>query len=532
MFHGEADAQHKKDQEFLAKFGYKQELDRSLGFLSTFAIAFGFVSATNGFFALFYYGLDTGGPAGVFWSWPIVVFGQLMVALVFAEAASHFPLAGGVYQWAKHLMNGTWGWFTSWMFLFALLVTVAGVAFGAAPITCGLFGWEPTRWTLFFIALFFTVVPMVFNIWGVRIMALVNNIGTITELIGMSGLGIILLCVVIFTNHAHQNLGVLFNTAGTNAGGYAGPFLAAMLTAAWVLYGFDTAGSLAEETVNPSKEVPRAIIAGVVVTAVVSTVWLIGTLLAIPNLKDAVNQGYNVLPWLLRYHFPGWLADLFIVIVLIAIFVCSLSIQAATARLLFAQSRDRMLPDKRFFGKVNKATKTPVRAAVFVAVFCVAVLLYQDQVARVIAWATVGVYIVYQMVVFASMYARAKGWPKERAHFNLGKWGWPVSIIAFAYGVFMIINLSWPRTPDAAWYNNYLVSFSLLVILVIGIIVFVAFKAAGRDLSGGIHDLDRVQRVGGETVVERVGGVMGVPGGVDPENPYVVEDTPNVEPES
>jgi amino acid transporter len=363
-------------------------------------------------------------------------------------------------------------------------------------------------------------------------MALVNNIGTITELIGMSGLGIILLCVVIFTNHAHQNLGVLFNTAGTNAGGYAGPFLAAMLTAAWVLYGFDTAGSLAEETVNPSKEVPRAIIAGVVVTAVVSTVWLIGTLLAIPNVKDAVNQGYNVLPWLLRYHFPGWLADLFIVIVLIAIFVCSLSIQAATARLLFAQSRDRMLPDKRFFGKVNKATKTPVRAAVFVAVFCVAVLLYQDQVARVIAWATVGVYIVYQMVVFASMYARAKGWPKERAHFNLGKWGWPVSIIAFAYGVFMIINLSWPRTPDAAWYDNYLVSFSLLVILVIGIIVFVAFKAAGRDLSGGIHDLDRVQRVGGETVVERVGGVMGVPGGVDPENPYVVEDTPNVEPES
>ena len=93
MFHSEKDEQHKKDQEFLAKFGYKQELDRSLGFLSTFAIAFGFVSATNGFFALFYYGLDTGGPAGVFWSWPIVVFGQLMVALVFAEAASHYNAA-------------------------------------------------------------------------------------------------------------------------------------------------------------------------------------------------------------------------------------------------------------------------------------------------------------------------------------------------------------------------------------------------------------------------------------------------------
>lgn len=525
MFHSEADAQHQKDQEFLAKFGYQQELDRSLGFLSTFAIAFGFVSATNGFFALFYYGLDTGGPAGVFWSWPIVVFGQLMVALVFAEAASHFPLAGGVYQWAKHLMNGTWGWFTSWMFLFALLVTVAGVAFGAAPIACGLFGWETTRWTLFAIAMFFTIVPMVLNIWGVKIMALVNNIGTVTELIGMSGLGLLLLGVVIFTNQGHQNLGVLFNTAGTGAHGYAGPFLAAMLTAAWVLYGFDTAGSLAEETVNPSKEVPRAIIAGVVVTAIVSTVWLVGTILAIPNIKAATGQGYNVLPWLLRYHFPGWLADVFLIIVLTAIFVCSLSIQAATARLLFAQSRDGMLPDRRFFGKVNKSTKTPVRAAVFVALFCVAVLLYQDQVARVIAWATVGVYIVYQMVVVAYMYARTKGWPREKAHFNLGKLGWPISIIALAYGVFMIINLSWPRTPGSPWYDNYLVSVSLLLILAVGLVVFYAFKAAGRDLSGGIHDIKIVQQIEGETVVERVGGVMGVPGGVDPENPYVVEDT-------
>jgi amino acid transporter len=531
MFHSEQDEQHKKDQEFLAKFGYKQELDRSLGFLSTFAIAFGFVSATNGFFALFYYGLDTGGPAGVFWSWPIVVFGQLMVALVFAEAASHFPLAGGVMQWAKHLSTSTWGWFTAWMFLFALLVTVAGVAFGAAPIACGLFGWEATRWTLFLIALFFTVVPMALNIWGVKIMAFVNNIGTITELIGMSVLGIVLIVVVLFTSKPHQTLAVLFDTAGTNAGGYAGPFLAAMLTAAWVLYGFDTAGSLAEETVNPSKEVPRAIIAGVVVTAIVSTVWLIGTLLAIPDMKEAIAQGYNVLPWLLRFHFAGWLADLFLVIVLIAIFVCSLSIQAATARLLFAMSRDKMLPEKGFFGKVNTSTKTPVRAAIFVAIFCVAVLLYQDQVARVIAWATVGVYIVYQMVVWASMYARSKGWPKEKAHFNLGKWGWPVSIIALVYGVFMIINLSWPRSPSLPWYDNYLVSFSLLMILLIGIVVFYAFKAAGRDLAGGIHDIERVREEDGEIKVERVGGVMGVSGGVDPENPYVVEDTPDTKPE-
>jgi amino acid transporter len=89
LFHDSADAQHQRDQELLAKFGYQQELRRSLGFFSTFAIAFSFISATNGFYALFYYGLDVGGPASLIWQWPIIVFGQFMVALVFAEAASH-----------------------------------------------------------------------------------------------------------------------------------------------------------------------------------------------------------------------------------------------------------------------------------------------------------------------------------------------------------------------------------------------------------------------------------------------------------
>ena len=72
MFYDETDAQHRRDQELLAKFGYKQELKRSLGFFSTFAIAFSFISATNGFYALFYYGLDVGGPAGLIWQWPII----------------------------------------------------------------------------------------------------------------------------------------------------------------------------------------------------------------------------------------------------------------------------------------------------------------------------------------------------------------------------------------------------------------------------------------------------------------------------
>jgi len=103
------------------------------------------------------------------------VFGQLMVALTFAEAASHYPLAGGVYQWAKHLVNGSYGWFAAWMFAFAVLIAVAGVAIGASPIVCSLAGWSGTSQQLFWIAFAFIVGSMVLNIYGVKIHRLLQQ---------------------------------------------------------------------------------------------------------------------------------------------------------------------------------------------------------------------------------------------------------------------------------------------------------------------------------------------------------------------
>src|SRR3954471_14302270 len=91
-----------RDAADLAKFGYKQELKRSLGGFSSFAVAFSYISPSTGIFALFYLGLTTVG--GVFiWSWPIVAIGQLLVALGWAELSSHYPVAGSVFQWTKYL---------------------------------------------------------------------------------------------------------------------------------------------------------------------------------------------------------------------------------------------------------------------------------------------------------------------------------------------------------------------------------------------------------------------------------------------
>ncbi|HEY5356579.1 MAG TPA: hypothetical protein VIJ82_02610 [Streptosporangiaceae bacterium] len=100
-----------RDSADLAQFGYKQELKRSLGTFSSFAVAFSYISPSTGIFTLFALGLTTLG--GVFiWTWPVVALGQFIIALNFAEVSSHFPVAGSVFQWTKYLSTRTFSWFT------------------------------------------------------------------------------------------------------------------------------------------------------------------------------------------------------------------------------------------------------------------------------------------------------------------------------------------------------------------------------------------------------------------------------------
>jgi amino acid transporter len=116
--HDETPAEAARDEDELSRFGYRQELRRSLGLFSSFATTFSYISPSTGIFALFALGLSTIG--GIFfWSWPIVAFGQFMIALSFAEVASHFPIAGSVYQWSKYLAGKRQAWFTGWIYLFA-----------------------------------------------------------------------------------------------------------------------------------------------------------------------------------------------------------------------------------------------------------------------------------------------------------------------------------------------------------------------------------------------------------------------------
>src|SRR5579859_810937 len=347
-----------RDSADLARFGYKQELKRSLGLFSSFAVAFSYISPSTGIFTLFALGLTTLG--GVFiWTWPVVALGQFIVALNFAEVSSHYPVAGSVFQWTKYLAGRTYSWFTGWNYLFAGILTVSAVVatlpIALIPALNGL-GWHSLNpnslHTQLVVALITLAVITVLNIYGVRLVALINNTGVLFEILGMFVFALILMAF-----HNHQGFHVITNSAGFHVNGSS--FLAAMFMSLFVIYGFDTASTLAEETKDPRRQAPKAVLFSVIGAFVIGGAFLLGTLVAIPNLGAAV-KGASGPAAISEANFSKPFATIYLLVVSAAIFVCCLSILAATIRLCFGMARDNQLPGSRFLSRVSPSLHTPV----------------------------------------------------------------------------------------------------------------------------------------------------------------------------
>jgi amino acid transporter len=439
-----------RDSADLAGFGYKQELKRSLGLFSSFAVAFSYISPSTGIFTLFALGLTTIG--GVFiWTWPVVALGQFIVALNFAEVSSHYPVAGSVFQWTKYLASRSYSWFTGWTYLFAGILTVTAVVatlpLALIPALNGL-GWRSLGagssttllHTQLVVALITLVVITILNIYGVRLVALINNTGVVFEILGMFVFALILLAF-----HNHQGIHVVTNSAHLPVTGST--FLAAMFMSLFVIYGFDTASTLSEETRDPRRAAPKAVLFSVIGAFIIGGVFLLGTLVAIPNLGFAVKNAWGPAN-IIQANFPTAFATLYLFVVSAAIFVCCLSILAATIRLCFGMSRDNQLPISGVLSRVSPGLHTPVWSCIVIAVLA-AVPFIQYSGAGIIAIAATGmIYLSYFLGNIVIMLARARGWPRISAPFKLGRWGLLVNVVALLYGGAMIINFAWPRAAS------------------------------------------------------------------------------------
>jgi len=438
-----------RDSADLAQFGYKQELKRGLGTFSSFAVAFSYISPSTGIFTLFALGLTTLG--GVFiWTWPVVAAGQFIIAMNFAEVSSHYPIAGSVFQWTKYLAGRRYAWFSGWTYLFAGILTVtaviATIPLALVPALNGL-GWHSLTLTLhteLVIALITLVVITVLNIYGVRLVAIINNTGVLFEILGMFVFALILMAF-----HNHQGFSVATNTAGLHLSFLTGSnsFVLGMFMSLFVIYGFDTASTLAEETRDPRRAAPKAVLGSVIGAFIIGGVFLLGTLMSIPNMHTAINNAWGPAQ-IIEANFSTPFATIYLLVVTAAIFVCCLSIMAATIRLCFGMSRDNQLPLSNVLSRVAPNLHTPIGACIAVGILA-AVPLIQFSGAGIIAIAATGmIYLSYFLGNFAILRARLKGWPKTDAPFKLGRWGLVVNVVGLLYGGAMLINFAWPRAAS------------------------------------------------------------------------------------
>jgi amino acid transporter len=223
------------------------------------------------------------------------------------------------------------------------------------------------------------------------------------------------------------------------------------------MYGFDTASSLGEESHNPRRNAPRAILRALIASFFLGGAILLFAMMSVSDINSP-EIGVGGLQFIILDVLGGTIGDIFLWSVVIAITVCCLAVHTATIRMMFAMARDNNLPAGEHLARVHPKTRTPIIPSVLVGVIAIAILLVnirQPQIFVVItSIGIIMIYIAYLLVTGPMLLARIRGqWRSQDAqagYFSLGRWGLPVNVLAVAWGLFMATNLIWPR---ASIYN-------------------------------------------------------------------------------
>jgi amino acid transporter len=451
------------DDTQLAALGYSGAFHRRMGLWANMALGFTYLSPLVGVYSLFAYSLSIGGPPAIWWI-VIVGAGQLMVALVFGEVVSQYPLAGGIYPWTRRLWNRRYAWLVSWIYIWAVIVTITAVAEFGAGFVAALFGVEATALVVLGFAVALLVVAFVANYSGTRNLARIAQIGLAAELVGVIALGLFLLLF-----RREQPFSVFFDTMGAGGGdGYLGVFLAASLSGLFLFYGFEACGDVAEEVSDPARQVPRAMVLTVLVGGVSGFLSYAGYVLAAPDLPAIVaGEQADPIPAILESSLGTVGSKVFLVVIVIAFLSCVLSLQAAGSRLLYSFARDRMLPASDWLGHLSAKHAVPTHALAVVCVVpvVIAVFVYFQEgvLARVTAFAVLGIYVSFQAVVLAALRQRLRGW-RPAGLWNLGNAGLVVNVLALAYGLFAMVLLIMPAPGTETFLDRWIVAIGLAVV--------------------------------------------------------------------
>jgi amino acid permease (GABA permease) len=491
------------DEETLHRLGYAQELRRRMSGFSNFAVSFTIISILSGCLTLYGYGMNTGGPAIIVWGWPIVGIFTLLVGLAMAEVCSSFPTAGGLYYWSAKLArrNGAaWSWFTGWFNFLGQVAITAGIDFGAAFFINAFLSLEWGVSTAHGVTiLIFACVLLVhglLNQFGIKLVALLNDISVWWHILGV----LIIVSVLVFVPSHHASAKYVF-TSTFNGTGWHSIFyvlLLGLLLAQYTFTGYDASAHLTEETHKAATAGPRGIVMSILVSLFAGWILLIGITFAINKAHYSTDLGALVPPAQIFTDAIGATgAKLLLLVAIGAQLFCGMSSVTANSRMIYAFSRDGALPGSRVWHKVNKRTRTPTNAiwlaAVGALILGLPYLWNSAAYAAVTSIATIGLYIAYVAPTFLRL---RQGDSFQRGPWHLGRWSYPVGIIACIWVVFITILFMLPTASPIHWSNfNYTIVAVLVVIGFAGIYWLVSAKNwfTGPRVQGTAEELAAIE---------------------------------------
>ena len=444
-----------------------EKLNRSLTLWNSLTIGFATVSPVAGLYAII--GVQTvvtGG--GWFGALALCLVMQLLVATVYAELSSQIPIAGGAYKWARQLGGATTGRYAGVIYVSSTIAMLTTTAYTGGVWLALFFGFESGGGISFVLwGVVFLLVCTLLNLAHVNVFKLVITLGVYAEVVG--SFGVALLLFFFFRQHEFSEL---FEHLGTGtAPSQTAAFLAALAISGWAFIGFDACSTIAEETHNPKRMVPRAIflslcmVGGVVLfnSSALTLSFNRDTLAHTSATSDPVTP-------VIASNFGAWAEAPFLAIVMIAFLACGASMVQYTSRIVYSMAREGNMP--LTFSRVT-ASKIPRNAVVCVVLLAGLGLLFglnDGAVATVIAFGTGGLYAMFAMTTGVGLYTRLTGrWNPALGELKLGGWGLAINVAAFLWSLFEFVNISWPRvyavSPNAPWWQLWAVPLVLGSIL-------------------------------------------------------------------
>ena len=338
------------------------------------------------------------GPGGVLVTFALNGLIALFTAMSYAELSSAIPRAGGAYNFARVAFGRGTSFVAGWMEWFASSVAGALYAVCFATYTVRFFvglGLVPLTEmqevvTVKIVALVIASVFIYINYRGASETGRVGAVMTLAQTLFLLVIGGVGVYVAVrdpsrlsnfkpFLNHAHGGWTSLLVTMGFTAVAFEG---------------YEVIAQAGDETVNPKKNIPKAMLYSVMIVTLTYVLCAFATVVAVKAGPGLIVDGQVVAPWQWIGHFggegfgaaveqllPRWGG----LLVMLAVIFASTSALNATVysatRASYALGRDRMLP--AFFSKISHKRKTPWVALSFTGliVLVVAGLLNADQVA-------------------------------------------------------------------------------------------------------------------------------------------------------